>query len=331
MNEYPYRAKIPALPEGTDKPVWSVMIPTFNCAQHLGQTLRSVLDQDLGPDVMQIEVVDDGSNEDDPEEVVRDIGRGRVSFFRQPTNVGITRNFETCLRRSRGVLVHQLHGDDLVHEGFYKSMRHGFTVRPAIGAAFCRHAFIDDAGRQIAVSDLEQPESGLLPNALVRLASEQRVMTPSIVVRRSVYEDLGGFDSRLRCAEDWEMWVRIAARYPIWYEPAILCSYRMHTHSNTGRHVNTGEDMRYSRMAIEIFREYLPGSQAGAIARRAKQTYAQSALGNAYSMLMEGKLSAAAAQTTEALRFSASFSVFAQLARLLLKAGANVMMRSYSR
>ena len=41
-------------------------------------------------------------------------------------------------------------------------------------------------------------------------------MTPSIVVRRSVYERLGSFDRRLVCAEDWEMWVRIAAHYPIW-------------------------------------------------------------------------------------------------------------------
>ena len=43
-------------------PLWSVMIPTFHCARFLRQTLESVLSQDPGPDVMQIEVVDDCSN-----------------------------------------------------------------------------------------------------------------------------------------------------------------------------------------------------------------------------------------------------------------------------
>ena len=53
-------------------------------------------------------------------------------------------------------------------------------------------------------------------------------MTPCIVVRRSVYEELGGFDDRLACAEDWEMWVRVAARFPVYYEdvrsPATGCT-----------------------------------------------------------------------------------------------------------
>ena len=44
------------------RPLWSVMIPTFHCARFLRQTLESVLSQDPGPDVMQIEIVDDCSN-----------------------------------------------------------------------------------------------------------------------------------------------------------------------------------------------------------------------------------------------------------------------------
>ena len=86
-------------------------------------------------------------------------------------------------------------------------------------------------------------------------------MTPSIVVRRDVYEALGGFDDRLRCSEDWEMWVRIAARYPVWYETEPLALYRMHANSNTGRHVRTAEDIRYTREAIDLF-EALPATGA---------------------------------------------------------------------
>src|SRR5262249_49179546 len=55
------RIVIPPVPDGIARPLWSVMIPTFNCASYLRETLRSVLTQDPGRDVMQIEVVDDCS------------------------------------------------------------------------------------------------------------------------------------------------------------------------------------------------------------------------------------------------------------------------------
>ena len=63
------------MPPGTDRPRWSVMIPTYNCADHLRAALAGVLAQDPGPEEMQIEVVDDAS-EDDPESVVAELGGG---------------------------------------------------------------------------------------------------------------------------------------------------------------------------------------------------------------------------------------------------------------
>src|SRR5438128_483601 len=115
-----HRSRVLPVTEGSmPRPLWSVMIPTFHCARFLRQTLESVLSQDPGPDVMQIEVIDDCSTQDDPESVVRAVAGERVHFFRQPKNVGHTRNFETCLQRARGYLVHLLHGDDAVLPGFY--------------------------------------------------------------------------------------------------------------------------------------------------------------------------------------------------------------------
>src|SRR5690349_14574480 len=111
---------IPALEEtgGRERPLWSVMIPAYNCAGYLPQALESVLCQDIGKDRMQIAVMDDYSTDADLARLVQDIGGGRVEYFRQPENVGSLRNFETCLRRSRGRLVHLLHGDDKVLPGF---------------------------------------------------------------------------------------------------------------------------------------------------------------------------------------------------------------------
>jgi len=86
---------ITPVPEDVRRPMWSVMIPVFNCANYLRQTLASVLAQDPGPERMQIEVVDDMSTKDDPEAVVREVGKGRVAFFRKPKNGGATANFNT--------------------------------------------------------------------------------------------------------------------------------------------------------------------------------------------------------------------------------------------
>ncbi|MGI2901900.1 glycosyltransferase family 2 protein [Tolypothrix sp. VBCCA 56010] len=317
-EQHPYRATIPPVPEGTPSPLWSVMIPTYNCAKYLRETLKSVLAQDPGAEVMQIEVIDDCSTKDDPQAVVEELGQGRVGFYRQPYNVGHTKNFETCLKRSRGKLIHQLHGDDYVQDGFYRKMQRAFEDNPNIGAAFCRHIFIDEHGNFQTISGLEQPESGVMSNFLERIASFQQIQTPSIVVRRKVYEVLGGFDSRLSWTEDWEMWVRIAARFPIWYEIEPLAVYRKHSGSNTGRYMCTAENLRDSRRAINIFKSYLPTSKANQIANKARENWALYTL---YSVvpqyLTEGNTSAATAQIREALKCNHSFKVIKLLFNVL--------------
>lgn len=311
-----FRTSIPPLLEEEDRPLWSVMIPTYNCTKYLRETLTRVLAQDLGSEIMQIEVIDDCSL-DDPAAIVEELGQGRVSFFQQPRNVGHTKNFDTALKRARGKLVHLLHGDDYVLDGFYRKMQKAFEQKPKIGAAFCRQIFIDEQGHCKSISDLEQEESGILDNWLERMALGQIIMTPSIVVRRDAYEKLGGFDHRLICAEDWEMWVRIAAHYSIWYEPEPLAAYRMHFNSNTGRHIRSGEDMHYTREAIEIFKHYLPEAKADVIVSKAKQAYAFSTLDMAYSLLIKPDLLAGIAQIREALQFSFSLNVIKRLALLL--------------
>jgi hypothetical protein len=314
--QHPYRGRILPVEDDAARPLWSVMIPTFNCARYLHETVASVLVQDPGPAAMQIEVIDDHSTCDDPETVVRELGAGRVTFHRQPRNTGHIHNFQTCLQRSRGRWVHLLHGDDCVRPGFYDRMEMAFAREPSIGAAFCRQIYIDENGRSKDVSPLEQPESGILKNALERLALEQRIMTPSIVVRRDVYETLGGFDSRLKCSEDWEMWVRIASRYPVWYEIEPLALYRMHFDSNTGRHIRTGEDISFTCLAIDIFTEYLPPALAARVVPSAKETYAFAALNMARATATEGDFTAMRSQLRAALRCSRSRHVLWRAARL---------------
>ena len=308
------RAKIEPVAPGEPRPRWSVMIPAYQCAAFLGDTLRSVLAQDPGPEAMQIEVVDDASDED-LAAIVSAVGQGRVGYHRQPNNIGHIANFADCLKRSRGEIVHLLHGDDLVLPGFYETLERGFA-NPAVGAAFCRWQVIEAAGSVTAVADAEQAVAGPLDDAVGRLASEQRIVTPAIAVRRSVWEQLGGFDPRLACAEDWEMWVRIAAHHGIWYEPALLAAYRRHEQSNTGRHFANARELHYTRQAMELFRPLLPKDRADTIIGAARRAYARTALDNARELARDRRRAAMWAHLRMATRLWPRFGTLREASRI---------------
>ncbi len=313
----PYRCVVAPVPAGHKRPLWSVMIPTYNCAHYLKETLESVLVQDLGKEHMEIWVVDDHSTKDDPEAVVNAVGKGRVKFYRHPQNVGQINNFAACLNLSRGHLVHQLHGDDKVKPGFYRKMQALFEATPELGAAFCRHYFIDEKSEKLSCSDLQQEQSGVLHNWLQRMAEFQIVQTPSMVVKRSVYEQLGGFDKRLKYCEDWEMWVRIAANHPVGYEPEPLAEYRVHTSSNTSRNSATGTNVRDQYDCINIMYQYLDKEKRDAIRNQALQNYAWHTLHVAGFLVFTHKNKAAAKkQIHAALQFSKNPKFLFAVARL---------------
>jgi glycosyltransferase involved in cell wall biosynthesis len=299
------------------RPRWSVMIPTYNCARYLEVTLRSVLAQDPGPEAMQIEVVDDHSTGDDPEAVVARLGGGRVDFHRQPENIGVVRNLNACLQRSRGELVHLLHGDDLVLESFYGTLDDRLREHPEAGAAYCRHLYVDERGRRLDVGPLEPASSGILTEGARFLAAEQRIMTPCIVVRRAVYEELGGFDDRLIYAEDWEMWVRLAARFPVYYEERPLACYRLHDDSNSGRKLRDGLSLDDTRLAIELFARYFAPGERRAVKRTAFSRYAKSGLETAQRLQSKGDTAAARAQLRGVWRLEKSPRTAAAIARVI--------------
>lgn len=324
--EQTYRPIVSPISE-QHRPRWSVMIPTYNCATYLRETLASVLAQDLGKEMMQIAVIDDCSS-DNPEAVVEELGRGRVEFYRQSQNVGVPKNFQTCLEKSRGYLVHQLHGDDLVREGFYQKMQKLFEQHPNIGAAFCRTIIIDEEGRWEWISGLERQETGVLSEDwLQKIADLCRIPTPSMVVRREVYEKLGGFDLRLRTTEDWEMWVRIAANYPIAHEVEPLVLYRKRSASNMHSNMQNGKHAENMYKAIEVFESYLGDRIPLSIYHNAKQNCAFAALAAADACINQENFSNALTQIRAALKYRSSFKVIRSATRIVLQDGTLSLLK----
>ena len=235
---------IAAVPEGAHRPKWSVMIPTFNCANYLRETLESVLAQDLGPDQMQIEVVDDCSTKDDPESVVREVGKGRVQFYRKPKNEGAIPNFNTCIERSRGELVHTLHGDDFILPNFYQEIENIVKKSPDCSLYATRCFIAQEDGVYSAITPRLHNFETDICNELNEFIEGLPLQFAGVVIRRAFYESNGGYDTRLVHTADWEMWTRVVSRDGGIVSPNVLGVYRMFDTNDTGRLMRTAENLR---------------------------------------------------------------------------------------
>lgn len=296
-------------------------MPAYNPSREfLEQSLHGILAQDPGPEQMQIEVVDDCSPGMDVAALVREIAGDRVKVSKTPKNLGIADCFNTCIALSRGEWVHILSQDDLVFPGFYAALKVGAEKYPEAGAALCRHAYCDENGHWHRLSILEMPSPGLLQHFVEPLVTAERVQCAAIVVRRSTYEQLGGFNPDLKHALDWEMWIRTANKFPFYYEPKILACWRNHAGATTSRQIRSGENIRDHAKAIKIWSRYLPEKEAHRLANLATRRFAQAGLSLARDLLAHDDAEGSLNQAKAAVTCRDSFGVRVDSLKIQLRA-----------
>ena len=295
-------------------PYWSVTIPTYE-RPTVRETLESVLRQDRGAERMQILVVDNCSPTVDVRAIVDAVGKGRVEYVRNETNIGMVGNLNTCIKRARGTWVHILHDDDIVYPGFYEAMEAAgaagtHTDGRAIGAAFCRVANIDPNGQNLGETPKERDVAGVFVGFERRCFQGNAVLFPGMVVQRRVYEEMGGFDPSFWYTPDWILWVRIAQKYAVWYEPRTLAGYRRHAGAETSRLFRYGEDISGLAQALDKMVEILPQD----LATRQELTgirehMACVGIGNARGAMERGDFFTGICQAREGLKCSAGPAV----------------------
>ncbi len=281
--------RIEPVPAGVERPLWSVMISTYNRTAFLRRTLESVLVQDPGRDKMQIEVVDNCSTIDDPEPVVRAVAGDRVKITRNPQNLGLMRNFNRCVELSRGHLVHILHSDDYVEPAFYAVLGNLAEKHPDCAVIASRVFFVDEAevitGVSLRANWMENPTRDVTP-----MLHTLHLFCPGVVVRRVLYERCGAFLPELVGAGDWEMWVRAVHCGGGVVHPQPLASWRRSAGHEAGRLARSGEYIRdYLRLSDHLSR--YPGFSPSAMHDLA----ASEALRLYYRFAAEGKVAAAQA------------------------------------
>jgi glycosyltransferase involved in cell wall biosynthesis len=278
------------------------MIPTYNPQlRYLEETLRAVLDQDPGAEQMQIEVVDDGSVDGARVEFIRRIAGDRITIHSEPRNLGLVGIWNRCIERASGEWIHILHQDDLVFPGFYESLRRGIEANPQVGAAYCRHSYCDENSHWHRLSLLEMSAPGVLPRFVEPLVTAERMQCAAIAVRRSTYEQIGGFNPSLSHTLDWEMWIRIANKFPIFYEPRILACWRNHLGATTSKQIRSGENIRDHAKAISIWSSYLPEGEAQRLSVFALNRFAGNGFWMAWHLLGKNDFEGSLNQVNAAL------------------------------
>ena len=265
------------------------MLPTYRPTDTLAVALASVLTQAPSAAEMQITVVDDGSPAGLVENIVRAVDpNGRVEIIRHGERLGLAGNWNHAIDLARGTLVHLLHQDDYVLPGFYTRLERGLHRTPDAGMAFCRTRLVDGADRFLKNSSRLAWFAGPLRDWLAVIAERQRLQTPAVIVPRVTYEQLGGYRTDLCQALDWEMWVRIAARCRVWYEPRVLAAYRRHEANESARLLAKGDVWPDVIRTIEINAESLPEHRRERLTAASARWHAGSALRSAERRLEAG-------------------------------------------
>jgi polysaccharide pyruvyl transferase WcaK-like protein/glycosyltransferase involved in cell wall biosynthesis len=268
--------RIEPVPEGIAQPIWSVMIPTYNSEKWLRQTLESVMAQDRGSERMQIEVVDNCSTEGDPEALTRAVCGKRVTFYRRSKNEGPIANFNACIQRSQGRLIHILHSDDCVLPGFYAEIERLAELYPDMALLATRCFFIDESGVITGVTR-RVPELENGGRSVDVLYYETSMQFPGVVIRREFYEAHGGYVPSLVHVCDREMWARAISFKGGVVSSNVLACYRTSAWNETAAVARSGENVRDLLRLAEVFRKQHEGFSLS----RARQIAAHTALSQA--------------------------------------------------
>jgi len=204
-------------------PLVSVVIPAYNSVSYIGGAIQSVLDQSYSN--IEILVIDDGSI-DNTRDVVAPFGE-RVRYMHQE-NRGASAARNRGIREARGSYVAFLDADDLWHPAKLSRQVDVLEQHPDFGAVHCGTSRMDETGGPLpdGSSRRKQRVNG---NVFMEFfeANLSVILTSTVLVRRSCFDSIGMFDGSGEVVDDHDFFLRLVARYSVWYIEEALVRYRV--------------------------------------------------------------------------------------------------------
>lgn len=209
------------LSETKNGPTVSVVIPTYNTASYLEEAIGSVVEQTYP--AMEIIVVDDGST-DDTKKVLIDLIEKKQIIYIYQQNSGPAAARNRGIELAKGDFIAFLDADDIwLPQKLERQIP--LFLNQEIGLVYGpRIEFDENKERTI---DLPHPAGKIFPT----LIKSNFITNSSVIIRKSVLTETGNFDEdrHWQAIEDYELWLRIAARFEISCVAEPVVRYRLHS------------------------------------------------------------------------------------------------------
>ena len=196
-------------------PQVSVIIPTYNRAPLVEEAIRSALAQDFKD--FELVVVDDGSTDGTRQTLKR--YADSIAILHQE-NRGVSSARNAGIKHSQGAYISFLDSDDLWLPGKLSTQVSFFETHPQ--ALICQTEEIWlRKGVRVNPRKVHKKYSGEIFEHCLSLC---RVSPSSAMIRRTLFDEVGLFDEDLPACEDYDLWLRVACRHPIYLidEPLII-------------------------------------------------------------------------------------------------------------
>ncbi|NEQ31907.1 MAG: glycosyltransferase [Leptolyngbya sp. SIO4C5] len=188
-------------------PLVSVIVPVHNGAKTVRASLESVLRQTLTD--FELIVIDDGST-DETLAVISELRDERLKLFSYP-NAGVAASRNRGVSHSSGAYLSFLDADDLWVADKLAAQLTALQANPQAAIAYSWTNYIDQADRLIDRDRRVTLSGDVYAQLLVQNFLESG---SNVMIRRQAFLAVGGFDESLHGPEDWDLLIRLAARYP---------------------------------------------------------------------------------------------------------------------
>jgi glycosyltransferase involved in cell wall biosynthesis len=203
------------------QPLVSIVTPCLNSGRFLERTLESVLSQDYP--AIEYLVMDGGST--DGTLAILERYAGRLQYVSEPDR-GVVDAINKGFARSRGSILAWLNADDTYLPGAIGKAVEAMASHPAAGAVYGEGYWVDVAGKVLG----RYPTADCGPAAL---AQECCVCQPACFMRRGALQAVGMLRTELQVSFDYDLWIRLAQRFPMARVPEYLATSRMHAENKT--------------------------------------------------------------------------------------------------